>query len=177
MKRTIFLSLLLAGLIVIPAMAQDAPETQTADFDSTRPQFLSFSIGIPIGYDLYAEEVAAGFHFGLTFAVMDTMQIGFDRFAVRNEDPALDDFYANLFRIGFALGEQFGFGFGFGSATTPGIAGTVPVIGLGAYWNMFQSRAANGLAYGLGLRVDYIAPTEAFAEGVVLFTIRASFGL
>jgi len=184
MKKMIFLSLLLAGLIVIPAIAQEEPEAQaapqaqgggaqTADFGSPTPQFLSFSFGVPIGYSQDVEEVVAGFNFSLCFAVMDNLTIGFDRFSLQGPDSYgyTWEWNANLLRVTYAFAEAFGAAIGFGTLNGEAAAN------LGVFANLFQARAANGLAYSLGLRVDYLAATSDFTDGVIVFTIRASFGL
>jgi len=165
MKKTILALFLLAGLIVVPAMAQD--------FTSPRPQFLSFSFGVPIGYHLDHEEMASGHNFGFDFAVMDNMTIGYDRLSLAGDGFA---YAANLMRVAFSFD---GFGppgsgaaIGFGSDDS-GDA----MVSLGVFANIVQARAASGLAYGLGLRVDYLASTDSFGDGAILFTIRATFGL
>jgi hypothetical protein len=164
MKRTLLLFFLLAGLIVVPAIAQD--------FTSSRPQFLSFSFGVPIGYNLDAEEMVSGHNFGFDFAVMDNMTIGYDRLVLAGDGF---DYAANLMRVAFSFD---GFGpQGSGAAIGFGSDGNEAVVSLGVFANLVQARAANGLAYGLGLRVDYLAPTDSFGDGSIIFTIRATFGL
>ncbi|MDR2542433.1 MAG: hypothetical protein LBC80_03165 [Treponema sp.] len=152
MKRTIIAFFLLAGLIAIPAMAQD--------FTSTKPQLFSFSIGVPIGYDLVSEDLVAGSNFGLGIAVADNLEVGFERMMA-----------ANLLRVAFAFTDQIGAGIGFGS-----LGGPACVI-LGISGTFYEARAANGIAYNMGIRVDYMAFTSSFGDGAILFTLRTSFGL
>jgi len=152
MKRTFIAVLLLAGLIAVPVMAQD--------FESPKPQIFSFSFGVPLGYDLDVEDIIAGSHFGLSITVVDNMEVGFETLAG-----------ANLIRLAYSFTDQFGAAIGYGrwgirSAATLGIFGT-----------FIQQRAANGIAYSLGIRVDYLADTDAFDSGRILFTPRMSFGL
>ena len=155
-KRTIFVVLLLAGIIAFPAIAQD--------FTSPKAQFLSFSFGVPIGYDLNAEEMVAGSNFGIGFAVIENLTVAYDYINVAGAP-------SNLIRLSFSFAEQFGAAIGFGSRAAN------PVACLGVFGNFFQARAASGLVYGLGIRLDYLTPTSNFGDGTVLFNINASFGL
>ncbi|MDR2542431.1 MAG: hypothetical protein LBC80_03155 [Treponema sp.] len=158
MKKTIIAFFLLAGLVVIPAMAQD--------LESSRPKMFSFSVGIPIGYDLVEEDLIGGTNFGVGIVVADNLEVGFERM--------LD---VNLLRVAFAFTDQIGVGIGYGAVPAGGGDPAVPHVILGMSGTFFEARAANGIAYNMGIRVDYLAPTSGFGDGKVLFVLRTSFGL
>jgi hypothetical protein len=163
MKKTIA-AFILAGLIALPVMAQEAG--LGLDFSSPRPQFLYFSLGVPMGYDLGNDEVIAGRNFGIGFTVIDNMTVGYDHIFATNV------FNLHLLRVGFFFHDMFGAAIGFGTNTGNELAVTV-----GAVANMFQNRSAMGLTYSLGLRLDYAANANDFGDGAILFTIGATFGL
>ncbi|MDR0474605.1 MAG: hypothetical protein LBH43_13155 [Treponema sp.] len=157
MKRKITVLFLLAGLIVIPATAQD--------FTSPKIQFLSFNFGVPVGYDLETKDMIAGSNFGIGFAVIDNLTVAYDNIATAVGNAA------SLLRLSFSFSDKFGGALSFGGNKT------VTYACLGVYGNFFQARAASGLAYGLGLRLDYLTRTDDFGKGKALFIINASFGL
>ena len=157
MKRIILALILLAGFIAIPAMAQD--------FTSPKPQFVSFNFGVLGGYSLDSEDIVGANSFGVNIAVIENMEVGFER---------LNTVDANLFRLAYYFGNQFGAAIGIGNVGTGvGNAG----MSLGLFGNFFQARAANGLAYSLGMRADYLARTNAFDNGSIYIGLRAGFGL
>ena len=155
MKRTILVLLLLAGLIVVPAMAQN--------FSSPRPQFLSFNVGVMGGYNLAVEEAIGASNFGINFMIIDNLELGIDRI---NTHDTISPVSHTLLRASFWFTDQFGAAVGVGSD-----------ISFGIFANFLQVRAANGLAYSLGFRADYVAPTDAFGDGSIFVGLRATFGL
>jgi len=149
MKKAILISLLLAGLVIVPATAQN--------FQSERPQFLSFSIGAAAGFNLGSEDVVGGGCFSLNFPITDQIEVGLERLTS-----------TNLIRISYQFNEMLGASIGFGTNSS---------AVLGIYTDLYKARAANGIAYSLGVRLDYLADTSAFADGSFLISIRSSFGL
>ena len=159
MKKASIVFLLLTVLIVISAAAQD--------FESAKLQFISFNFCVPVGYDLGAEEIIAGYNFGFAIPVAEKMEIGFDKTVISARA-------FNLFRISFDFTEKFGAALSVGAETgiTPAAA-----VSLGFYANLMQARAASGIAYKLGLRADFMTNTDAFDEGVILIGLCMGFGL
>ena len=163
MKRTILIIALLAVIAVMPALAQ------TINANNPRPQFVSFNFGVPIRFNISDSSLSAAAGFGVNFAVIDNLTVGFDRL------PAAGS-AANLLRLGLYVSDTFGAAFGLGiDGTTP-----TPVVqlSLGAFANLFQARAASGLTYSMGLRIDYLGPATNFAgNGGVIFTLGVNFGI
>jgi hypothetical protein len=167
MKKMIFAFVLLAALVVTPVVAQD--------FTSAKPQFFSLSFGIPIGYDLETEETVAGQNFTLTFAVLDNFTVGFDRFALASE---VGEVTANFLRMAYSFTDDFGAAFGYGTMSDGApLPTTSSAISIGAFANLFQNRTSLGLTNAISLRLDYLAQTENFGDGAVLFTLGATLGL
>ena len=153
MKRTVIAFVLLAGLAAIPAMAQD--------FESPKPQLFSFSIGVPIGYDLALEDAVSGTNFGLNIAVAENFEVGFDRLMG-----------SNYLRAGFFFNDKIGAAIGIGGD------GINTKVTLGITGTFIQARASNGIAYNFGIRLDFVAPDDSdFADGAIVFVLRTSFGL
>ncbi|MCL2442422.1 MAG: hypothetical protein FWD13_03035 [Treponema sp.] len=151
MKRTILALILLAGLIAVPAFAQD--------FESPKPQFFTFNIGVPVGFDIGTNSVVAGTNFGISFVVAEKFEVGFDHFMG-----------LNFVRVAFSFSDILGAAIGYG--------GIGPNAIIGVYGTFFQARAANGIAYNLGVRLDYMADTSNFSSGGnILVTFRTSFGI
>jgi hypothetical protein len=157
MKKLVFLVILAVAIAAIPAFAQD--------FTSPRPQFLSFSIGVPIGYDLAASDLVVGKSFGLSFAIIDKLSVGYD-FVSSGVGPR----NFQLLRIAYSFTDNIGVALAFGQSGTA-------AVGFGAFFDMLPARSSVGVAYGLRLRVDYLANTNAFGDGAILFGIGAVFGL
>jgi len=175
MKKTFLSLVLLAGLVVVPAMAQDAQGSPAirgeADFNSPQPQFLAFHFGLPLGYSMYGDGgFVAGFNLGFDFAILDNLSVGFDHINVAGEHDA---FTANLLRLGFSFMDMAGAAIGFGSMN----AGSTMAISLGAFGNFFQGRSALGLVYSLGLRIDFVTEARNFDDGVIVFTLRTTLGI
>ena len=167
MKRTVLVLVLLAGIMVIPATAQD--------FSSPRPQFFSFSYNIPIGFNMGIEELVTGHthNFTLSFAVMDNVDIGFDRVALRRGYEFVAT--ANLIRIDFNFLRRFGAAFAFGFEDDGS-----SVLSLGISGNFFQARAASGFAYAMGLRFDYLMRLyhpDNIDQGTFFLGIRLTMGI
>jgi len=178
MKKTFVALVLLASLVAIPAMAQDAHGEQgspairsEADFNSPRPQFLAFHFGLPLGYSMYGNGgFVAGFSLGFDFAILDNLSIGFDHMNVTGEHDA---FGVNLLRMGFSFMDIAGAAIGFGAMD----AGSTMAISLGAFGNFFQGRSALGLVYSLGLRIDFVTEAQDFGDGAIVFTLRTTLGI
>ncbi|MCL2293601.1 MAG: hypothetical protein FWC36_01865 [Spirochaetes bacterium] len=162
MKKTLLICILLAAFVIMPAAAQD--------FTSARPQFLSFSFGVPIGFSANSDVdgVLAGQNFSLNFTVIENLTVGIDKFIVEGDGFGYD---AIFMRIAYLFTDEFGASISFGDAG--GEAG----IGFGAFANLFQNRTRLGLTHAIQLRLDYLAQTDNFGDGVMLFTIGASLGL
>jgi hypothetical protein len=174
MKRLYFVLLLAVAVFVLPVAAQD--------FTSPKAQFISFNLGVPIGYNINTEKFAAGRNLGIDFAIIDNLRIGYDHVYIANEDPASPPVEGrstyNLLRIAYSFTDTFGAAVSFGSHTNAATAPvTVPAVGLGVYGDLFQNRSSIGFTYGFRLRVDYLARTEDFGKGAFLFGIGANFGI
>jgi hypothetical protein len=172
MKRLYFVLLLVAVIFVLPAAAQD--------FTSPKAQFISFNLGVPVGYNINTERFAAGRNLGLDFAIIDNLRIGYDHVFIANEvtgTPANDNSAYNLLRIAYSFTDTFGAAVSFGSHTTTVGPATVAAVGLGAYGDLFQNRSSVGFTYGLRIRIDYLARTADFGKGALLFGIGANFGI
>jgi len=182
MKKTVVVMCLLFWLAAIPAMAQEAQDTPAtgagagagtqgtqseADFSSPRPQFFAFHFGVPMGYNLEIDDFVSGFNFGIDFAILDTLSVGFDHIRLFGPGSSTN---ANLFRMAFSFTDTVGAAVAFGG-------GTGAMISLGAFGNFFQSRSAFGLVYSLGLRLDYVAQADDFANGSIVFILRTTLGL
>lgn len=169
MKKTVLAFVLLASLTVIPAMAQEV------DFTSERSQFLYFSLGIPMGFSLEAEDVYSGVNFGIGFVVLDNLTVGFDRIALPNV------FTANMLRIGYFLTDTVGATMGIGSGSGLNDTGTLltnqTAVTFGVMANLFQARSNIGLMHSLRVRAEYAAIPEYFASGNLIFTLGVTFGL
>jgi hypothetical protein len=180
MKKFVLLVLLAAVVFVLPVAAQN--------FSSPKAQFISFSLGVPVGYNINTEEIAAGRNLGINFAIIDNLLVGYDYLYIANKatgTPANDASTYNLIRLAYSFTDNFGAAVSFGSHTdngTPGGGGapvyvTTAAAGFGAYADFFQNRSSIGFAYGFRLRVDYLAPTADFGKGALLFGIGANFGI
>ena len=150
MKSKVIVLVFLTVLIAAPLMAQD--------WDSAKPQIFSFGFGVPVGYDLSMEKAAAGANFALGISVTDHFDIGFENMM-----------NVSLLRVSFSFSDIFGASIGYGSGNT---------VILGVFGNFVQVRAKNGIAYGFGTKIDYMADvTGDIAKGRILFTPRMTFGL
>ena len=161
MKRTILVGILLVSLAVMPVMAQN--------FNSSNSQFISFQFGVPIGIGLDGSgNIYSGTNFGVDFAIIDNLAVGFNRLGP-----------VNLFRISYSFTEQFGFGLGIGTVAAAdfGLTANEPAASIGAYVNFFQTRSSIGFAYGMSMRIDYIAETGSIDDGVVALTLGFNLGL
>jgi len=109
MKRTVLALVLLAGLIAVPAMAQD--------FTSTRPQFFSFSYGVPVGQSLEISEIVVGqaHNWSVAIAIMSNVDVGFDHVTLRGTNW---EFKSDLLRVQYHFLEQVHVAFGFGMTPT-----------------------------------------------------------
>ena len=150
MKRTVLIGLLLAALVVMPAMAQN--------MNSPAPQFISFTFGVPVGYDLAAETSTAATSFGFNFVLADNMSVGLYN---------LDNTF--LLRLNFAFAGTMGATIGYGESNT---------LNLGAFVNLFQQRSPRGFAYGMNFRLDYLVDhTADIAKGKIFFTLGMNIGI
>jgi len=175
MKRTVLALVLLVGLVAVPAMAQD--------FTSARPQFLSFSYGIPIGYSLELGEVVVGqaHNWSVAVSIMNNVDVGFDRISLRGPKVAPgvkvwdQPFTANLLRVQYHLNERLYMAFGFGLTPDEG-----SVLSIGGGGNFFQSRSASGYTFAMGVKIDYVAllmTPDSLSEGVVFLALRMTLGI
>jgi hypothetical protein len=171
MKRMFLVLLLAAAIFVLPVTAQD--------FTSPRAQFISFSLGLPLGYNINTEEFSAGKALGVNFAIIDNLQVGYEYLKIENKvtlTPNDDASTYNLLRIGYSFTDLFGAAVSFGTHTDVA-ATSVAAAGLGAYADLFQKRAPVGFAYGFRIRLDYLARTADFGKGAFLFGIGANIGI
>jgi hypothetical protein len=181
MKKVISLvalSLFLTGTVVFGQNASGL------DLSSTVPQFFSFDIGAGIGYALdsdWADQVKGVTVVGFKVAVIDNLEVGVDTLSkigtVTNAKPA----FIGL-RIGYRFTPVIGAAIGLGQASVRGDTGTgsataSPGISLGAFYDIFAKRSANGIATGLKVRVDYVAETDDVAKGALFFTPLFTLGL
>jgi len=186
MKKVLAL-VLFAGLAVIPAMAQ--AQQGNVNLASPSPQFIAFNFGVPIGVSFAVEGKTvfmSGYNFGMDFAILDNLTIGIDHNSLSGKYEEDDGFggtntvqvneQANLLRLSFAFANlnagRLGAAFGFGQSSATNLA-----VSLGAFGNFMQGRSQMGIAYSLGLRVDYIAPADDLKKGTVAFVIRTSLGI
>jgi hypothetical protein len=168
MKRLSLVVFLVAAMAVLPLAAQD--------FSSPKAQFISFSLGVPVGYSLAGEDIAAGQNLGLSFAIIDNLQIGYDHVSVTAAGTTPSTLAYNLIRVAYSFTDTFGAAVSFGSGGVSGAASTA-ATGIGAYADLFQKRAPIGFAYGIRIRVDYLANTDAFGDGTLAFGLGVNFGL
>jgi len=162
LKRTIVFISLLAMIAVFPVIAQQD--------SGAKPGVFALRIGLPIGYDLNSEDMTTGLNFGIDFAVLDQLAVGYDYMSVNGDT-------ANLLRFSYTLLTQpagcVGMAFGIGSVDN---GSPETGMSIGAFWTPFQHRSAQGLAYGLNMRFDYIAQATNFGDGKILFTLGTYFG-
>jgi hypothetical protein len=123
-------------------------------------------VGVPLGYDLFADDAVAGRSFGLSFATIEKLSIGYEGIRVSGDN------YQTL-KVAFSFTDIIGAAVAFGENNTSSTA----AVGLGLFFDLFPARSPQGLAYGLRLRVDYFANTNAFGDGQILFGVGAVFGL
>jgi opacity protein-like surface antigen len=164
MKRfLIVLAVLLA--VVLPAAAQD--------FSSPNPQFIAFNLGVALGPEFSNNGgFAGGSNFGFDFAVLDNLTVGFDSIATRSNGNSTVTRAYNGLRLGYTFTPRIGAALGIGST---GAASNT--ITLGLVVNLLNNRSSAGFAYGLKLRADYVAQTNALDTGALLFVVGYSFGL
>ena len=156
MKR-LFLMLLITGfLALLPLAAQD--------FSQPKPQFLSFSLGVPVGINIDSSDLTGGGSFGFDLAVADNFSVGI-----------------NVLRVGATyamLQAAYNFTPMLGAVLSVGTASGGMAAGIGIYADLLARRSATtGIASALRLRFDYVAPTNDFGKGNLLFTTGFSFGL
>jgi len=181
MKKTIFAVVLLIPFIAVPVTAQ---ETTGPNFSSKKPQYLAFNLGVPLGVSFNSADASnkfvAGYNFGIDFAILDNLCVGYDRLELRG-DAAISPISTNLFRAAFTFMSMdlgsFGAALGFGQGTFTGVSNNALAMSLGVYGTFFENRSAYGLTYSLGLRIDYLAPTTDFGQGVFAFTLRTTLGM
>jgi hypothetical protein len=152
-------------LAVMPLAAQNA---------DAKVQFLSFDVGVAMGVDLSGTKVAGGSNVGINFAVIDNLLIGINALTYGTSGVANASTYAGL-RLGYSFMPMLGAAIGFGANTTAAVA--KPAVTLGVYSNLFQAKAASGFVYGLGLKIDYLAETDGFDKGKLLFGLGMNFGI
>jgi len=170
-----------ASAIAQTAVQQTSAAGNGANFRSPQPQFLSFSLGVPLGYDLDVKEMTAGYNFGIGFMLMDDFQVGYDFLALENKGKVNNAIANNSMRNFNAIRLAYNFtpqvGTALGVGLLENLAESTSGISLGVFSNIVQKRSAIGVAYGLKVRMDYVAPTKYFGRGMVLFTTGFNFGL
>ena len=167
MKRVFLVFVLLAGLVVAPAMAQT--------FTGTRPQFFSFSYTIPIGFSLEISEIVTGqaHNFTVSFALMEHAEVGFDHITLRGDLGW--ETSAHLVRVQVNFLQFLGAAFGFGISENDG-----SVLSVGLTGNFFQARAPSGFTFAMGLRADYVTHLnhpEDLALGFLFVGLRMTVGI
>jgi opacity protein-like surface antigen len=172
MKRLLVLLVVLAA-VVLPAAAQD--------FSSPTPQFISFNLGVAIGPELNDDGgIAGGYNFGFDFFVLDTLSVGFDRITTDSNGTggaAIARAYNGL-RLGYKFTPVIGAALGFGATDAAIFAGADPeTITLGLFADVLTKRSAAGIAHGLKLRIDYVAPFNELDNGGLLFIVGLNFGV
>jgi hypothetical protein len=184
------LSLFLTGTAVFGQNASGL------DLTSTAPQFFSFDIGAGIGYALDSDwigRVKGVTVIGFKVAVIDSLEVGVDTLskigAIGDAKPA----FVGL-RIGYRFTPAIGAAIGLGQASVhagpvtfdengyitsggTGDANATPGISLGAFYDIFTKRSANGIATALKVRVDYVAETANVAKGALFFSPVFTVGL
>jgi hypothetical protein len=173
MKRFLIVLAVLAA-VVLPAAAQD--------FSSPTPQFVAFNIGVVVGPELLDDAgIAGGTNFGVDFAIIDNLTVGFDRIVTASNNAVANVTRSyNGIRLSYNFTPQIGAALGFGSADYTGgsgIPGDPETVTLGLYTNLFSTRGASGIASGLKIRADYVVPVNELAQGALLFVVGYSFGL
>ncbi|MDR1094902.1 MAG: hypothetical protein LBL31_00770 [Spirochaetaceae bacterium] len=184
------LSLFLTGTAVFGQNASGL------DLSSTAPQFFSFDIGAGIGYALdsnWVGQVKGVTVVGFKVAVIDSLEVGVDTLSKMGIGGEVKPAFVGL-RIGYRFTPNIGAAIGLGQASvlsepavydtdgtvTSGGAGTAfasPGISLGAFYDIFTKRSANGIATALKVRVDYVAETANVAKGALFFSPVFTVGL
>ena len=160
MKRIVLTLLILVCVFLAPVAAQD---------NGRAPEFFSFNLGVPLGFDLGVEEFAAGYNFTVSFAILDNFSVGYDFISVENGGAAAREF--NSLRLGFLFNQNLG------AAVSIGNEGTNSALGLGLFTNLSRSTTAQGIKSSLYMRIDYFATLDDFGDGALLFATGISFGI
>ena len=183
MKR-LLLALFLLLVFTATSMAQGSAGPSSAgsiNFNSPKPQFLSFNLGVPFGYDFKSEKMAAGYNFGMSLVIADDFHVGYDFMNLENNDeknkrPTEDSRRVfNSLRMAYYLTPVVGAAFGVGALEN--MVKSTTGVSMGVFADLAQQRSALGVAYGLRLRMDYIAATNKLGKGALMFTIGTNFGL
>ena len=161
MKRVILAVLISVCVALVPVAAQST---------GNAAEFISFNLGVPLGYDLTAETFDAGYNFGISFVVLNNLSVGYDRVLVNNNTAIARSF--DTLRMAYSFLPILGAAVSFGTE-----GGAVPAIGLGVFSNIIQSTTTQGIKYGLNLRIEYLTNTDDFGGGAILFTTGIKFGI
>jgi hypothetical protein len=175
MKKIIVL-LLLAVLMVLPAIAQEAEEAPPAPAEAAPAaapyRLFSFGIGVPLGYDIGNEKVDAGYTLDLDINVIDSLIVGLTRTTIANETNTTPLTYTGL-KVGYRFTPTLGATVSIGSiGATPEAA-----VSLGGFADLASGQAASGLVHTFKVKLEYLAEIDSFADGHILVSLGASFGL
>jgi len=149
--------LVLSVLVAVSAAAQDIPT-------------ISVENGFDLGYNLATNNIGSAFHISVAVGLTDRLQGEFD--FVTGDGTANFQNY-RLLGLNYAIVPRFGACVEVGQNITAAVA----VAGIGLYANLFERNVQGSLQAGLKLRVDYIAPTTGFANGLVRIGTSVTVGM
>jgi hypothetical protein len=180
MKKIVVL-FLLAALMVLPAIAQEAEQAPppaeaapTAAPAAAPYRFFSFGIGVPLGYDIGREKVDAGYTLDLDINVIDSLIVGLTRTTINNESIGATPLTYTGLKVGYRFTPSLGATLSIGSiAGTPSEA----AVSLGGFADLASGQAASGLVHTFKVKLEYLAEIDSFADGHILVSLGASFGL
>lgn len=128
---------------------------------------ISFENGFQACYKFSGSSVGSALNFGFGFGLSDKVQA---QVSFVKGDAVFDSY--SLLGLSYALGPRIGVTMTVGNGTASGT-----VAGIGLYSVLMSRNVSGSLQTSLKLKLNYLAPAAAYAQGIVAFGLSVGVGI